>query len=184
MTTPYLRGRGASLPQTFVAGISTRSSTRSTSHGPSVAIADEISSSNSRKFTSVKTHCTNVPGEARIFIVADEHWGTWRAGVVWTDQTRHAWGVYDNELHVVTVTSLTTSWGLMTHVAIRRKDQKAATWDEAQRIKNELVGTEATAIEVYPKGKVLVNQAPVRHLWVLPKGFGLPFGLTEVAGPQ
>lgn len=92
--------------------------------------------------------------------------------------------MYDNEIHVVTVTSLTTSWGLMTHVAIRRKDQKAATWDEAQRVKNELVGTEARAIEVYPAAKDVVNQAPVRHLWVLPKGFELPFGLTAVSGPQ
>lgn len=104
--------------------------------------------------------------------------------MVWTDQERHTWGVYDNELYVVIIVTLMTSWGAMQHVAIRRKDQQATTWDEKQKIKNELVGEASRAIEVYPPAKDVVNQAPLGHLWVLPKGFALPFGLTEMAGPQ
>jgi len=50
-------------------------------------------------------------------------------------------------------------------------------WDDLQRIKNELAGEDRTAIEVFPTVSDLVDKAPMRHLWVLPSGYALPFGL-------
>lgn len=51
------------------------------------------------------------------------------------------------------------------------------TWAEKQQIKDELFGTNRTAIEVYPTEDRLVDTADVYHLWVFPKGFQLPFGI-------
>lgn len=42
------------------------------------------------------------------------------------------------------------------------------TWDELQALKNKHMGEDAVAIEVYPKGKEVLNNANVRHLWRFP----------------
>lgn len=53
------------------------------------------------------------------------------------------------------------------------------TWSEKQRIKNEIFGEERLAIEVFPAKSNLVNEVNMYHLWVMPKGFSLPFGLKD-----
>jgi len=71
-----------------------------------------------------------------------------------------------------------TSWGVIEHLIIRRHDTKAIhSWYDLQRIKNELVGSDRTAVEIYPADAQLVDDANLYHLWVLPKGVELPFGL-------
>lgn len=71
-----------------------------------------------------------------------------------------------------------TDWGIVDHLLIRRHDQAPIRlWTDLQRIKNEVAGTDRTAIEVFPAEPDLVDQANLYHLWVLPVGFDLPFGL-------
>lgn len=71
-----------------------------------------------------------------------------------------------------------TSWGTVDHLIIRRHDQKPVLpWQDKQRIKNELVGRDRVAVEVFPAEEDLVDEANVYHLWVLPAGVKLPFGL-------
>lgn len=71
-----------------------------------------------------------------------------------------------------------TEWGNIDHLIIRRHDTKPIrSWYDMQRIKNELVGSDRTAVEVFPADKNLVDEANLYHLWVLPKDFDLPFGL-------
>ena len=41
------------------------------------------------------------------------------------------------------------------------------TWDELQRVKNETVGPETWAVEVFPAQSEMINEANMRHLWVL-----------------
>jgi len=41
------------------------------------------------------------------------------------------------------------------------------TWDELQRIKNEVGYGDADAVEIYPADDDVVNVANMRHLWVL-----------------
>lgn len=53
--------------------------------------------------------------------------------------------------------------------------QDAITWEELQRIKNEIGFSEHEAIEIYPPRKDEVTVANMRHLWVLPEGQRLPF---------
>lgn len=70
-----------------------------------------------------------------------------------------------------------TDWGTVTHLWVRRHDEQPMTWAEMQRIKDELVGAERIGVEVYPAQSALVDAAHIYHLWVLPEGFKLPFGL-------
>lgn len=41
------------------------------------------------------------------------------------------------------------------------------TWDDLQDIKNSLFGEDACAIEIYPPSDRVVNNLPMRHLWLL-----------------
>lgn len=55
------------------------------------------------------------------------------------------------------------------HIVIQRRDGKPITaeWDVLQQIKNEMVGEDAFAIEIYPSSSDLVNETNRRHLWVV-----------------
>ena len=73
-----------------------------------------------------------------------------------------------------------TPLGPVNHLKIRRHDGKTnrLTWDELMVIKNEMLGEDACAIELFPRDCDVVNEANIRHLWelpqgVLPEGFGL-----------
>lgn len=56
-----------------------------------------------------------------------------------------------NNIYSVQFVEKTTSWGVVTRLLIRRHDTKTTVpWKDKQRIKNELVGEEATALEVFP----------------------------------
>lgn len=59
---------------------------------------------------------------------------------------------------------------LLYHLVIRRRDGKPLhSWHDLQRIKNELVGQEEEAVEVYPAESRLVDRKHIYHLWVLRK---------------
>ena len=64
------------------------------------------------------------------------------------------------------------------HIAINRKDRKpiTATWDVLYAIKNEAVGEDGYAVEVYPDKTCLVYEENMRHLFVFPEGDRLPLG--------
>lgn len=61
------------------------------------------------------------------------------------------------------------------HLAVSSLSGVRPTWPEMQRIKDEIAGTDATAIEVYPPHEQIVDGADMFHIWVL-RG-RLPFGL-------
>lgn len=67
------------------------------------------------------------------------------------------------------------------HLSIKRNDRDPIhDWRELQRIKNELCGPEAEAIELYPAESRLVDIANQYHLWVLLDG-EFPVGFTRRA---
>lgn len=85
---------------------------------------------------------------------------------------------YVNTVLSVQLTREPSAWGEIVHLWIRRHDESiAVSWSEKQRIKDELVGKERVAVEVFPAESRLVDQANMYHLWVMPDGFALPFGL-------
>jgi hypothetical protein len=53
---------------------------------------------------------------------------------------------------------------------IRRNDETTkVSWRDKQRIKNELFGEGAIAVEVFPPESRLIDDANIYWLWVLPK---------------
>jgi len=73
-----------------------------------------------------------------------------------------------------------TEWGYVEHLMISRHDNKRIDnhWNTLQRIKNEVMGEDRLAVEVYPPVSELINATNAYHLWVLPENFKLPFGLN------
>ncbi|ANH49077.1 DUF7694 domain-containing protein [Tritonibacter mobilis] len=65
------------------------------------------------------------------------------------------------------------------HLAVSSLSEIRPTWREMQRIKDEIAGPDATAIEVYPPHAEIVDQADMFHIWVVPGP--LPFSLFDRA---
>ncbi|MBU9711092.1 DUF7694 domain-containing protein [Evansella tamaricis] len=81
--------------------------------------------------------------------------------------------------YVVMTRPVQTEWGEIIHATISTSHGGDVPWAEKQRIKNELFGPDAQAIEVFPKESELVDAAPMYHLWVLPTEMKIPFTLKE-----
>lgn len=70
-------------------------------------------------------------------------------------------------------------YGPYVHLTIRSVDGTARhDWRDLQRIKNELVGEEAEAVELYPAESRVVDTANHYHLWVFPE-HRFPFGMQQ-----
>lgn len=61
------------------------------------------------------------------------------------------------------------------HLAVSSLSQRRPTWWEMQRIKNEIAGEGATAVEVYPPQAEVVDGTDMFHIWVVPTP--LPYSL-------
>ncbi len=86
---------------------------------------------------------------------------------------------YLNNRYSVQISDVTTVGGEIVHLWIRRHDgAPTRSWADFQRIKNEVVSPDRTAVEVFPAVDELVDSANMYHLWVLPAGFRLPFALA------
>lgn len=65
--------------------------------------------------------------------------------------------------------------GVVIHLSIKRRDRHPIhDWRHLQRIKNELVGTEYDAVELYPAERRKVDTANQYHLWVFASEAELP----------
>ena len=63
----------------------------------------------------------------------------------------------------------------------RFAESVVASWSTVQALKERLFpGT--LAIELYPREPEVVNIAPVRWLWLLPKGCALPLSIDDLEG--
>lgn len=83
--------------------------------------------------------------------------------------------MWANDRYVVIVER--SNIGTVEHLSIRRSDRKAARdWRDFQRIKNELAGPEAEAVELFPAESRLVDGANQYHLWCAPPGERVPIG--------
>lgn len=94
---------------------------------------------------------------------------------------------WQNGWYAVMVRPIQTEWGPVIHLMIRNApNTPVRSWTDLQRIKDELVGPERVAIEVFPPRADIVDQANMTHLWVLPADMEIPFGLLpgQVAAAQ
>lgn len=72
----------------------------------------------------------------------------------------------------------------MIHLSIKRRDKRQiepdSHWRDLQRIKNELVGREYEAVEIYPAESRKVDTSNQYHLWVVAdRGFQFPWGFNQ-----
>lgn len=123
-------------------------------------------------------------------------WGTWEEAVVLTKtkpegisdedwnrylKYRDEITVWINNIYQVAINDVTDDAGAnWKWLSIKRRDKKVIhDWRHLQRIKNELVGYECEAIEIYPPDSQLVDEANQYHLWVMPPGMHSPVGFRE-----
>lgn len=100
------------------------------------------------------------------------------ADVIAAETDAEAW---TNALYTATVhptAAWLDGWPSMKRLSIRRIDRRAIhDWRHLQRIKSDIFGPEAEAVELYPSERRVVDTANSFHLWVLePPGTLYPFG--------
>ena len=76
---------------------------------------------------------------------------------------------------------LNDEWkGKATYIAIKRHDKEICNdWRHFQQIKNELVGKDIEALQIYPAESRLLDTANQYWLFCLPKGHQIPFGFKD-----
>ena len=90
----------------------------------------------------------------------------------WRDGDKDGYANYS-----ILVSDLETEWGAVTHLWCRKKGASIQwDWYELQAIKDKVCGPEFDAFEVFPQVENLVDNANMRHLYVL-MDRKLPFGL-------
>jgi hypothetical protein len=108
---------------------------------------------------------------------ASGDWGPWKhiglpngtGGDRWNKEVRF---VHHNKVFAV----LERPTNGAVHLAVVSLSGERPTFHEMQRIKNELAGVDATAVEVYPPQSELVDSADMYHIWVVDP---LPFGIFD-----
>lgn len=104
-------------------------------------------------------------------------WGDWETITFAPGLAGGGWAAFITTAHrnkVFSVLDRQAEAGVR-HLAVSSLSGQRPTWPEMQRIKDELAGADATAIEVYPPRNQVVDEADMFHIWAL-RG-RLPFGL-------
>lgn len=110
---------------------------------------------------------------------ARANWGSWQVKEFSEGTVGRGWAAEFTKAHkndVFSVLDRTLSNGIR-HLAITCLSEVRPSWPEMQRIKDELAGTTATAVEVYPPQAEIVDDAEMYHLWVVTTS--LPFSLFD-----
>ena len=104
----------------------------------------------------------------------------------WSQQMDRYWESDDG--YTVSSRQIRTAIGVVEHVTIQKVGPGVRggdiPWAVKQEIKDELFGSRATAIEVFPAKKNLVDVMDIYHLWILPKDYKLPFGIHPTRDTQ
>lgn len=85
-------------------------------------------------------------------------------------------GAWKNDLYTVWEFAL----GAWTHLSIKRNDREPIhDWRHLQQIKNDIVGHDREAVELYPATDRVNDGANQYHLWVLPSGKRMAIGSPQ-----
>jgi hypothetical protein len=132
----------------------------------------------------------HVDRNERRFLLASEararksgDWGPWERLTFPPRTISDGWAGEFTIAHrnkVFAVLERTVAGGVI-HYAVTSLSHERPSWWEMQRIKDELAGKEATAVEVYPPHAEIVDSADMYHIWVMPGGLPFIFPKTETA---
>jgi len=96
----------------------------------------------------------------------------------WTDERERVY--LNSRLQVHVVPHQSEELGEFFHVSFRNVDKTAhRDWRDTQRMKNELFGKDAEAVELYPKEGRLHDTCNQFHLWVIEANRTFPFGFGD-----
>ena len=71
--------------------------------------------------------------------------------------------------YLVQVLETLAPWGFVRHMKVQRADGKPGiSWDELQRLKDEYMGPDVLAVELYPPAHRDVLEPNMRHLREVP----------------
>lgn len=71
-------------------------------------------------------------------------------------------------------------YGEIYEMSIKRRDKEALyDWRDIQRIKNDLFGSNTTAVQLFPPERHLVDTANQYYFYVFADSFEFPFGFKE-----
>jgi hypothetical protein len=83
---------------------------------------------------------------------------------------------YKNSRYTVLWRNVESEHGELVHLSVKRNDKSPLhDWRDLQRIKNEILGPEHEAMELYPAESRLIDTANQYHLWCF-LGMKAPFG--------
>jgi hypothetical protein len=69
------------------------------------------------------------------------------------------------------------------HLALERRDHEIVRdWRHIQWIKNDILGENVEAYEIFPAESRLVDTANVYHLWAFPAGYRIPVPIAMARG--
>lgn len=87
--------------------------------------------------------------------------------------------IYSNSRYEVHLFACSTAIGGVMQVTVARHFTKEEIpWDDMQRVKVEIFGEQAWALEIFPDTRAEWHpQKDVRVMWVMPSDYEVPFGL-------
>jgi hypothetical protein len=118
-------------------------------------------------------------GEQIPFGMKGSYPGTWQNNMRWALHNR-AFLVLSREVKVGQLDHMT-----VIHLAVDTLSKIRPTWDELQKIKNQLGGGKRVGVEIFPKQRNIDrDDADMTHIWLLPETTYLGFGLNDEENPH
>lgn len=65
-------------------------------------------------------------------------------------------------------------WGMVEVLTVDQPEGKSLSWEELQSLKNDFLGPEVRAVEIFPEAGEVVNSINRRWLWAVPAHVELP----------
>jgi hypothetical protein len=111
-------------------------------------------------------------------------WGAWETLTFPPGSAGRSWAATFTKVHRNKVFSVLDrdDFSGARHLAVSSLSGIRPSWHEMQRIKDDLAGERATAVEVYPPRSEIIDDADMFHIWVLPGA--LPFSLYRASERQ
>lgn len=84
--------------------------------------------------------------------------------------------IVDNITVTITDNTSVTPLGTFKHIMLMKNDKSNITWEEKQRVKNQIFGTDSFAVEIFPPECQLIDVVNAYHLWVVESTTTCPIG--------
>lgn len=118
--------------------------------------------------------------ERKLLRRSSKKWSAWVSRPEWAthpDALKGCVKCWPNDRYGV---QLIVSNGLHVLMVRRHDEGDDFPWRDLQRIKDELVGEDREAVQVFPKKSEIVDEADMAHIWLVPEDEGLPLYIREL----